>query len=158
MVRKLQETARGSGNALRSMVERTAGALRDWLASPWDARRVRRAVAALTAAVALGWAWRRLGAEWWNQARWGRRKHGTDPVRREAGRWLRQLQWTEDGSRRDARRRRGPPTKAAQPEPEREVMQDLERLRYGPRESWPEPRQVFREARKTQRDRLRHRS
>ncbi|MFA5057127.1 MAG: hypothetical protein WC485_03360, partial [Opitutaceae bacterium] len=62
-----------------------------------------------------------------------------DPVRREAGRWLRRLA----ESRRSKVEGREWRVEAG------DVQADLQRLRYGPRETWPEPQAVFRRARRT---------
>jgi hypothetical protein len=61
--------------------------------------------------------------------RW-RRPQAFDPVRLQAGRWLGRLR----ASGREA-----------------PVVSDLQRLRYGRRESWPEPRGVFKRARQARR-------
>ena len=59
-------------------------------------------------------------------------------MRSEAGRWLGKLN-------------RGGPN-GARPEQELErVHSELLRLRYGRKETWPEPREVFRRARRTAR-------
>ena len=50
-----------------------------------------------------------------------------DPVRRTAGKWLGRLRQKSEDS---------------------DVVPDLQRLRYGRRETWPEPRAVFKRARK----------
>jgi hypothetical protein len=82
------------------------------------------------AAVLLWW---RHGRPWWWRVRGARRHGGTDPVRREAGRWLRKLV-----ERREAKGE------------SLDVWADLQRLRYGPRGTWPEPQAVFRRARRAQ--------
>jgi hypothetical protein len=59
-----------------------------------------------------------------------------DPVRREAGRWLRKMgrrdQWPVEGGA---------------------VLAELQRLRYGPRSTWSQPQLVFRRARRAVRRR-----
>ncbi len=107
-------------------------ALKAWIASPWDARRV-AAWGLSAAAVVFGVVgWRLAGRGAWLRWRSGRMRGGPDPVRREAGRWLRKI--SDSGS----------------------VMADLdgvraelENLRYGPSAKWPEPTGVFRRAKRT---------
>ena len=77
----------------------------------------------------------------WAWVRWQawRRPHEFDPVRRTAGRWLTRLrERTENRGRRTE---------------DGEVVHELQRLRYGRRETWPEPRGVFRRARQARRAR-----
>ena len=98
-----------------------------WLRGPWNFGRMVRTggAAVLVAAAAWSvWHWRHL---WW--ARWIRRGHG-DPVRREAGRWLRRLARVRDEAGA------------------RVALRQLERLRYGPVEGRPAPGPVFRAARR----------
>jgi len=106
--------------------------VQEWLRRPWDARRILGGLAgaALGALAVVGW--RRAGRGWWWRLRGARGEGKADPVRRQAARWLRRL-----AGRRDA----GAGT--------RQVVADLERLRYGPRGTWPEPPAVFRRARRT---------
>lgn len=95
----------------------------EWLSAPWSAGRM----LVLTLATALlggsVWAWRKLDvAAWWRVLR------GADPVRREAGRWLRRFQ-ARGVAEDDA------------------VRADLLRLRYGRRATWSPSAAVFRAAR-----------
>jgi hypothetical protein len=131
-VRSLREATTAGGQRLQSAFDRAGRALKDWLTSPWDTERVLRMAAGLVALAGLVWGGRRLAARW----RWRGGGPGTvgrpDPVRREAGRWLARLRDSEDESAGH-----------------RDALQELERLRYGPRSSWPEPGAVFRRARQT---------
>jgi hypothetical protein len=61
-----------------------------------------------------------------------RRPGACDPVRVAAGRWLTRLPRRADT---------------------RDVVAELQRLRYGRRETWPEPRSVFKRARQAGRNR-----
>lgn len=131
-----------AGEALRARLEAWTQRLKDWLAGPWDLRRLGRAagaVAWLGVALALGW---RLAG--WLRGQWQRRRQPgkIDPVRREAGRWLREL---AEGVRRKAERQneRGDWRDDAL----QGVRAELERLRFGRRETWPESRRVFQQAR-----------
>jgi hypothetical protein len=80
--------------------------------------------------LAAGVLWWRRHRRWWWRVR-GSRQEGVDPVRREAGRWLRKM----------GRRDRWPVEGGA-------ILAELQRLRYGPRSTWPQPQRVFRRARR----------
>ncbi len=114
--------------ALRQRFEK----VKHWLQSPWDVRRVSVWTAAALALGGCFCGWRFYGRGAWLRWRSGLARNGLDPVRREAGRWLRKT--AEAGLKT--------PEEAA-------VRIDLERLRYGPRQAWPEPLAVFRRAKKT---------
>ncbi|PTX97780.1 DUF3488 and transglutaminase-like domain-containing protein [Opitutus sp. ER46] len=131
----VKEVVQDSAERLRQRLNRSALAFKAWLRSPWDWRRVGAAalVLALGGAVVLGW--RRLRWRWLQWA-WWRPQHRDDPIRREAGRWLRRL-----AERRGA----GATTDVLS------VVADLRRLRFGPRGTWPVPEQVFRRARAARR-------
>jgi hypothetical protein len=124
-LRALKDVTQQTGARLRSALERRIERVKQWLQSPWSGSRVMTAVTGVAAVAAAGWS-----AQWlWR--RWRRRSVAPaagrpDPVRREAGRWLRRL--------RTARSQAG-------------VLKDLERLRYGARPTWPDPEAVFRQAR-----------
>ena len=128
----LKTVTRNTGQALIAWVDRHGRTLRDWVLRPWDFRRIASWAgvwAGGLVAVWLVWRWRQL---WW--LRWvgpGR----MDPVRREAGRWLRRL------------------ARVDLPEPERPVWQDLQRLRYGPEVRGARALAVFRRAKRVWRKR-----
>jgi transglutaminase-like putative cysteine protease len=109
-----------SGKWLRSLVDGVATGVRRWVARPWDAARVART--ALAAGGGAAGAWILYAAAWRIMAMGQGRR--VDPVRREAGRWLRRVA--------------GPPA----------LVADLQRLRYGPVPTWPRPAEVFRTARR----------
>lgn len=124
--------ARRFSQALIEWTDRHGRALRDWLLRPWNFARI--AVWAGGAvgggvAVWLIWRWRQL---WW--LRWVR-KGKMDPVRQEAGRWLRRL------------------AGVALPEAERLLWLELQRLRYGPAQRRAGAPAVFRRARRAWRAR-----
>jgi transglutaminase-like putative cysteine protease len=133
-LRSAKELAQQGVERLRLRISRLALVTKLWLRSPWDVGRVGRLAGVLLAAVALTWAWRRA-RRFLLRLNWGRRRaRRSDPIRREAGRWLQRLR---------------PETMAATtPAEAPPVIADLQRLRYGPRESWPEPAKVFRQARR----------
>ena len=141
MIDQVKTFTADSGQALRVRLEEWAKELKSWLARPWDMRRFGRAVALTGATVALGWCcWRLLR---WSRRRWRgwRRPQEFDPVRQEAGRLLGRLR----GPASD----KGPVTSARLAGSE--VIADLQRLRYGRRETWPEPRGVFKRAKQASR-------
>ena len=119
-----------SGAALRARFEDFTKRLKAWLTQPWDAARTGRTVGLAAGVLALGWFALRLGQWGWVRWQMWRQPQAFDPVRRTAGKWLVRLR-----------------PQARDPE----VLADLRRLRYGRRESWPEPRGVFRRAREARR-------
>jgi transglutaminase-like putative cysteine protease len=136
----------GAGEALRARMEAAAKRLKAWLAGPWDGGRVTRALTGLALVIAVAWLAARGGGVVWRAWRRWRDPSALDPVRAEAGRRLVRLQ------ARMARRLAAQPADAGDPRgmdspEERAVLVDLTRLRYGARESWPEPHAVFRRAR-----------
>ncbi len=114
-----------SGAALRTRFEEFTKRLKAWLLQPWDAARTGRTAGLVIGVLALGWLLVRLGQWAWVRWQMWRQPQTFDPVRRTAGKWLVRLR-----------------PQARDPE----VIADLRRLRYGRRESWPEPRGVFRRA------------
>lgn len=132
LVETMKTLTTDSGQALRTWWEAQGGRLRRWLVRPWDAARWARLGGAGVGVLALGW----LVARGWRAWRWRRpRTGGLDPVRREAGRQLAGLRERADAN--------GPAARA--------VVDELQRLRYGARETWPEPGAVFRRARRVRR-------
>jgi hypothetical protein len=130
-------------DALRARIEDLGKRLKAWFAQPWDVKRAGRVLTGLVLAVALlVLAGRGLG---WALARWRRWRNpqAMDPVREKAGRWLRKI-----GERMRADGREPTP---ARPDEVSDVVADLQRLRYGRRETWPEPRTVFKRARMARR-------
>ncbi len=106
-------------------------AAKAWAAAPWNAARTGTTGAMMTGLVVALWLGVRL-------IRWHRGRRPSrgrfDPVRREAGRWLGQLRQKSTGG-------------ARRPD-EDELLDELQRVRFGRRETWPEPRAVFRRARR----------
>ena len=130
LVQSLRDTTSGLGQVLRATLNEVMARGRSWIRRPWGLRRLLGWLGAAGAAAATGAAWWRWGRPWWWRLE-GRRHTGHDPVRRRAGRLLRRL-----GGRTPA----GPEGAA--------VVADLERLRYGPRATWPEPQPALRRARR----------
>ena len=108
-----------SGKRIRETLAELGRRLRLLFAGPWNAARALRFAAALSAAGSLAW----LGVTGRWRFRRGRPGHRDDPVRREAGRWLRRVD--------------SPP----------KLVADLQRLRFGAPATWPRPTEVFRRAR-----------
>jgi hypothetical protein len=132
MIEQVKTFTTDSGTALRARLDDYTKRLKAWFGRPWDLQRVGKLVALLGALGALGFIlWRLVGQGWQRWRQW-RRPAEYDPVRRAAGRWL-------------GRVRANPAA--------REVVADLQRLRYGRKESWPEPRAVFKRARQVGRAR-----
>jgi len=123
MVDTLKRVTQESGRALLAKLDQWGLRIRDWLLAPWDLGRMTcwGGIVALGAALGWGaWHWRYW---WWG--RWRRRSRGIDPVRREAGRWLRRFALAE------------------LPEDSAAVVEELERLRYGPATGGRYQRMVF---------------
>ncbi len=134
-----------SGAALRARFDEFSKQLKLWLLRPWDAARFGRTAGLALGAAGLAWGLVRLGQWGWLRWRLWRRPQSFDPVRLAAGRQLAQLRelrggrTTEDGEQVIAA-----------------VREDLRRLRYGRRETWPEPHGVFKRARQARRAVRRH--
>ena len=124
MLEQVKSFTLDSSSAVRARFEKIAKWLKTWMSQPWDKVRVTK-TAGLLAGVAAGlWL-----AAWWVRWLWLGRRRGRaqefDPVRRKAGRWLARLR-VQSG--------------------DHEIVADLRRLRYGRRETWPEPKSVFKRA------------
>lgn len=121
-----QDTVRG----IRQALVQWSGALRAWATAPWDGYRVSVVLGAPIVLAGLIWAWLAHGRDRWRGRSRGRGPRGDDPVRREAGRWLHLLSgYGHAGPER------------------RELVTDLQRVRFGPRPTWSPPEKVFRRAR-----------
>jgi transglutaminase-like putative cysteine protease len=124
-LRAVKTVTQNTGRRLRETLENTVSGVKAWLAEPWDLRRLAMLGGGLGAVVGLWWLGRslRLAAHDW---RFWRRRGRLDPVRANAGQWLRRMQgWPVDPF----------------------VVAGLQRLRYGPVADRPEPAAIFRRAR-----------
>ena len=130
MIEQMKSFTTDSGTVLRARFDEFSKRLKAWLDRPWNAARTGRTAGLVAGIGALGWLAVRLGQWGWVRWQMWRRPREFDPVRRTAGKWLVRLR---------------------QPAAEREIILDLQRLRYGRREGWPEPRGVFRRARQARR-------
>jgi hypothetical protein len=129
-LKAMKEATQTSGRRLREVLSESLDTLKAWLTAPWNLPRILRIAASLIGLVALAWWWREYGAGAWRAWRGGKGGRGDDPVRREAGYWLRQL----DGSR-------------AEPGAAEGVRGELQRVRFGARGTWAPPEKTFRRAR-----------
>lgn len=134
MIESVKSFTTDSGAALRARLDAFTKQLKAWLYRPWDARRIGRTMSLVILLAGAGWALGRLGQWGWMRWQGWRRPEAFDPVRRTAGKWLTRLRQTAEN--------RG------QSSEDSEVVPDLQRLRYGRRETWPEPRGVFKRARR----------
>ena len=135
MIEDVKSFTTDTGNALHKQIEALALRLKAWLAGPWNFARAGKVVQLLAALGLMGWALVR--AWYWSRLAWRiwRQPGIYDPVRTEAGHWL--------GKMAQAREEM-----AAEPDERFERAHgDLLRLRYGRRETWPEPHEVFRRVR-----------
>jgi hypothetical protein len=139
LVSSLKERAQQTGRDLKALGQAVVERVRTWMARPWSGGRIAWIAGAGVGLAVFWWGWRRRGRAWWLSWRSGRAR-GIDPVRREAGRWLRKLA-ERDGD--DASLAR--------------VRTELERVRYGPRERWPATAPLWREARRLGRGKRRGR-
>ncbi|MDQ5978397.1 MAG: protein-glutamine gamma-glutamyltransferase [Verrucomicrobiota bacterium] len=164
MIEQVKTFTAGSGAALRVWADELARTVKAWIKRPWDFGRLLRLALIGVSAVALAWLAGRLALLGWR--RWRHRGHvaGYDPVRLAAGRQLARLRGLAGGRRPENgewRMENGERTGdgsvvSRQFLGEREdsleqVREDLRRLRYGRRETWPEPRAVFKRARAARR-------
>ncbi|HEY0969231.1 MAG TPA: DUF3488 and transglutaminase-like domain-containing protein [Opitutaceae bacterium] len=130
LARTAKEAVEGTSRRMRDALEGFVASIKAWLARPWDSERIIGLGGLVAFAAAVIVAWRRLGRVWWQRWRSGHaRTAGADPIRREAGRLLARLSLAGGGAVSS------------------ELRSELERLRYGPRSTWPHPQAVFRRVR-----------
>ncbi|HEY4247191.1 MAG TPA: DUF3488 and transglutaminase-like domain-containing protein [Lacunisphaera sp.] len=132
MIDQVKSFTQNSGSAIRATLEDVSRKLKIWLRGPWSMVRAAKTGGLLVGLVAL--AWGTLQCVRWAWMRWQVRRQPEkyDPVRQKAGRWLARL--------------------SADPK-HREIVAELQRLRYGRRETWPEPKSVFKRAKQSGRKR-----
>jgi protein-glutamine gamma-glutamyltransferase len=136
LLRSTKEVVQAKSTEMRMWIETWVEAWKEWLRTPWDWMHYAGvATSALLLAAALVF-WRRAGRAWWLGWRSSRTVVGReDPMRREASRWLRQVGFALTGEGA------GAPHDGLL-----RVREQLLRLRFGARETWPEPAAVFRTA------------
>ena len=133
LVKSLKEGTETSAKVVREWANDLVKTIRGWLMKPWDISRLIRLGGVFAGLFGVVWFWRTLGRNWW--LGWRVVHHGAaDPVRREAGRWLTRFATL-------------PPHSPNDPPERKTVEEDLQRLRYGRRESWTSPEQILRRAR-----------
>ena len=133
-LRGVKETAQNSGKRVREAVAAAIASLKAWLAEPWNLARGAKLLGLALGLIATWWAWRWHLRDVWRQLVRGVGGQREDPVRREASRWLVKI------SR--------PESRTAEHEL---VIADLQRLRYGAPQTWPEPEKTFRRAKQAAR-------
>lgn len=122
MVEQVKSFTTELGSAWLGQLAKYPQRLKTWWTQPWNLARVRELLMGILVPIALVGLLLRWGRWGWLRSGWGPVDY--DPVRRTAGRWLTQLAVGPDD----------------------DVIADLRRLRYGPRETWPEAKGVFRRA------------
>ncbi len=141
-----------SSTAVRARFEEWSKQLKAWRSRPWDMARAGKTAGGGVGAAAVAWLMVRLVRWSWGRWRGWLRPQQFDPVRREAGRQLTRLRVLRKfpeggriaGSINAAKIDEGASTLAV-------VVADLERIRYGRRETWPDARGVFRRAKQVRR-------
>lgn len=143
-LRLMKQATQNMGKRLREALQNSLGWVRAWATAPWDARRWLKLGAVLGAAGLLVWGWVACGQEWWRMLRRARVRRSDDPVRREASHWLRQVAEADElAVASEVGGERATPVAPLL----RDVVPELQRLRFGRRETWPSPKVVFQRAR-----------
>ena len=136
--RAVKDATENSSRRAREAFERMALELKSWFASPWNVRRVAETGGALVSIGLLLWAaWNFRLSFFIFRLRSAPRLN--DAVRAEAGRWLARIVTAraDNGNENEAREK---------------TIAELQRLRFGPRETWNDAAGVFRRARKVWRE------
>lgn len=136
MIDQVKTLTTDTTSALRAKVEALGKKLKAWIGQPWDGKRVGRVAGIVVLVGVWGWSMVRVGR--WASERWRgwRRPEKFDPVRQNAGRWLGKM------------RERGVIGGGSGSSEAAQAIAELQRLRYGARETWPEPRGVFKRAKR----------
>ncbi len=129
-LKAVKQATETSGRQVREFFRGGVQALKAWIAGPWDVSRLVRLGAGGLGLLLTLWLVREFGGAGWRALCGGRTVRGEDPVRREAGRWLRRLAECPPVA----------PEEAA-------VVADLQRVRFGARPTWPPAERTFRRAR-----------
>lgn len=131
-LKAVKAATQNTGLRLREWFENLNKSVRTWVSSPWDGDKLIRVGSTLGLIVGIVWWWVVQGRNLLRSARWRRSGAHLDPVRATAGRWLRDL------------------AECPVQLPELvQVVGDLQRVRFGPRETWRQPEAVFKRARQT---------
>jgi hypothetical protein len=133
-INAVKRSTEGSSRRLRELFDGWSKDLKDWTARPWNGRRWAGMVSVI-AAVFVAWRFSAQLYRWWRFKLGASRSRGpTDRARAEAGRWLARFQ---------THRTRVSSGSAAAAD----IVSQLQRIRYGERESWGEIDRIFRRAR-----------
>lgn len=124
-IKAVKEATQNTGRRLRAWMTGWGQRVKAWATRPWDSTRLLQGIGGTVLALSALWFGAQLTRALWRR-RWRQQKGRLHPVRVEAGRWLLRL--------RDLR---------VAPE----LLQDLQRLRYGDESGWPLAEPVFRQAR-----------
>ena len=135
MARGAKVAIESRAKQLKQSINRLIKEVGEWLQQPWDVRRWVVSAAVLAGAFAASLGWQYYGRDAWRRWRNGVTRPGLDPVRREAGHWLRKL---------SAKQPQG-----ADLSEWLHVRTELERLRYGPKTDWSGARSTFLRAKRT---------
>ncbi|PTY03219.1 hypothetical protein DB347_22335 [Opitutaceae bacterium EW11] len=138
LVKALRAGTESSSKQVRFWLEQNVQRFKRWLTQPWNLGRIASVAGPIAMGAWLTWFWRRTGRDWWLGWRASRSKR-SDPIRREAGRWL---------ERFASARRHGWESPVATAG----IEAVLQRLRYGAPQSWPVPEPVFRQANRVFKD------
>jgi transglutaminase-like putative cysteine protease len=132
----VKEATQDSGRRLREFFDRVGVDVKRWIATPWSGDRAWTVFAGISSFGVLVWLlWLARRRRW----DFGKKQRASqiDAIRREAGRWLMQLQ---------------PKREEIASDNDATLISELERLRYGSKQTWPEPTSVFRRARIARRE------
>jgi len=144
MLEQVKNVTRDYSGILKERFQQVSKWLKSWLGRPWSMARLAKTAGLIAGAAALIWSVGLMIRWGWARSRRWLRPQEFDPVRREAGRRLARL--------RAAGEMRSRESEGGDDELNL-VVADLRRLRYGKRETWPEPKSVFRKAKRAQRRR-----
>ena len=130
-LRAVKTATQQTGAKFREALAQLNEGLKAWVAGPWDGARLLRVAATAGAVAGFGWWWWTRGRGWLRGRLAWRGGRSGDPERATAGRWLGEI--AACGSR------------IAETEA---VVAELQRVRFGARETWAEPAAVFGRARR----------
>jgi transglutaminase-like putative cysteine protease len=164
-LRSAKEAVQDAMHRLHASLDAGVGTIKSWLRGPWNFGRVAIVAVFATVIVVVAWGWGRLRVVVlaWRFRRSPARRE--DPIRREAGKWLRRLaqpaavatgERTDDRAHEEVRGEGTPPTGRMQAggrnvgggrSTRGDLIADLQRLRFGASQTWPDAASVFRRAR-----------
>jgi len=134
MLEQVKTFTLDSSSVIRTKFEEISKQLKAWIGQPWDVIRLSKTGGLLVGLIAFLWFLGQLSRALWLRWRRWRRPQEFDPVRREAGQQLTRLRTLTEASMIEGG---GAITV---------VVGELRQLRYGRRETGPEPGTVFKRA------------